>query len=83
EHALERLVVSGNGARLPHLANRVARSLNTRVEPVRVLDHFRVGRLHMTEAELLALQPVLPAAVGLGLWGSYVVLPTDRFPEVA
>lgn len=83
EHALERLVVSGNGARLPHLANRVALSLNTRVEPVRVLDHLRVGRLHMTESELLALQPVLPAAVGLGLWGSYVVLPTDRFPEVA
>ena len=83
EHSLERLVVSGNGARLPHLANRVARSLNTRVEPVRVLEHLRVGRLHMTETELLALQPVLPAAVGLGLWGTYVVLPRDRFPQVA
>ncbi|HAX81103.1 MAG TPA: hypothetical protein DCY40_00850 [Actinobacteria bacterium] len=83
EHSLERLVVSGNGARLPHLANRVARSLNTRVEPVRVLDHLKVGRLQMTEPELLALQPVLPAAVGLGLWGSFVVPPSNRFAHVA
>lgn len=83
EHALDRLVVSGNGARLPHLANRVARALNTRVEPVRVLDHLEVGRLQMTEAELLSYQPVLPAAVGLGLWGSFVVPPSNRFAHVA
>ena len=76
-------MVSGNGARLPHLANRVARSLNTRVEPVRVLDHLSVGRLQMTETELLAYQPVLPAAVGLGLWGSFVVPPSNRFAHVA
>jgi hypothetical protein len=44
EHSLERLVVSGNGARLPHLANRVARSLNTRVSG-RVLD--REGQRQM------------------------------------
>jgi type IV pilus assembly protein PilM len=83
EHALDRLVVSGNGARLPHLANRVARALGTRVEPVRVLDHVSLGRLKMTEAELLGLQPVLPPAVGLALWGSYVVPPTNRFAHVA
>lgn len=83
EHALERLVVSGNAARLPHLANRVARALGTRVEPVRVLDHITLGRLRMTESEVLALQPVLPAAVGLALWGSYVVPPTNRFAHVS
>jgi len=83
EHALDRLVVCGNGARLPHLANRVAAALGTRVEPVRVLDHVTLGRLRMTESEVLALQPVLPAAVGLGLWGSYVVPPTNRFAHVA
>jgi type IV pilus assembly protein PilM len=43
--SLERLVVSGNGARLPHLANRVGAALDTRVEPVRVLDHVSVGRI--------------------------------------
>ena len=82
EHSLERLVVCGNGARLPHLANRVARALGTRVEPVRVLDHVSVGRVHMTEPQLLELQPVLPAAVGLALWGSFVVPPGNRFAHV-
>ncbi len=82
EQALERLVVSGNGARLPHLANRVGKSLNAQVEPVRVLDHISVGRVQMTESQLLELQPVLPAAVGLALWGSYVVPPTNRFAHV-
>jgi type IV pilus assembly protein PilM len=83
EHSLERLVVSGNGARLPHLANRIARTLGTRVEPMRVLDHIRVGRVDMTEAQLLELQPVLPAAVGLALWGSFVVPPSNRFAHLA
>ena len=83
ESALERLVVSGNGARLPHLANRVGQALNTKVEPVRVLDHVSVGRIQMTESQLLDFQPVLPAAVGLALWGSYVVPPTNRFAHVA
>jgi type IV pilus assembly protein PilM len=83
EHSLDRLVVSGNGARLPHLANRVARSLSTKVEPVRVLDHVGVGRVGMTESQLLDLQPILPAAVGLAMWGRFVVPPSNRFAHVA
>jgi len=79
---LQRLVVCGNGARLPHLANRVGAALDTRVEPVRVLDHVGVGRIKMTEIQLLEYQPVLPASVGLALWGSYVVPPTNRFAHV-
>ena len=78
EHALARLMVCGNGARLPHLALRIGRALGTRVEPVRVLDHVNVGRVRLTEPQLLELQPVLPAAVGLALWGSYVVPPRNR-----
>ncbi|MFQ5947898.1 MAG: type IV pilus assembly protein PilM [Acidimicrobiia bacterium] len=81
--ALDRLVVAGNAARLPHLANRIARALHTRVEPIRVLDHVSVGRVQMTEDQLLDLQPVLPAAVGLALWGEYVFPPTSRFGYVA
>ena len=83
EHSLQRLIVCGNGARLPHLANRIARALGTRVEPVRVLDNVSVGRVGMTEPQLLDLQPVLPAAVGLALWGSYVVRPRNRFAHLA
>ena len=37
----------------------------------------------MTESELLAYQPVLPAAVGLALWGSFIVPPSNRFAHVA
>jgi type IV pilus assembly protein PilM len=83
EHSLGRLVVSGNGARLPHLANRVGRALATDVEPVRVLEHVSVGRVQMSEGQLLEYQPILPAAVGLAMWGSYVVPPTNRFAHVA
>jgi Tfp pilus assembly PilM family ATPase len=82
EQGLERLVVAGNGARLPHLANRLGRSLGAAVEPARVLDHVNVGRIQMTESELLAYQPVLPASVGLGLWGQYVVPPAERYEDV-
>jgi len=78
EHAPARLMVCGNGARLPHLALRIGRALGTRVEPVRVLDHVSVGRVRLSEPQLLELQPVLPAAVGLALWGSYVVPPRNR-----
>jgi len=37
----------------------------------------------MTETQLLELQPVLPAAVGLALWGSFVVPAGNRFAHVA
>jgi type IV pilus assembly protein PilM len=73
ERSLSRLLVAGNGARLPHLANRVGRALGAKVEPARVLEHFSVGRIRLTEPQLLKLQPVLPAAVGLALWGSFAV----------
>lgn len=70
ERSLARLVVAGNGARLPHLAGRLARALGTTVQPARALDHLAVGRIRLTEPQLLKLQPVLPAAAGLALWGS-------------
>lgn len=65
------VLISGNGARLPHLANRLGESLGLPIEPVR-LDHggtIRIGKLGMSEAELAQVQPVLPVAVGLALWG--------------
>lgn len=78
EGSLGSLAVAGNGARLPHLANRLGRGLGIRVEPARVLDHITVGRTGLSESQLLALQPVLPAAVGLALWGSFGSPPARR-----
>jgi type IV pilus assembly protein PilM len=67
---IERLVVAGNGARLPHLASRMGEQLRLPVAPAKVLDFVDVGEVGRTEDELLAAQPVLPTAVGLSLWGN-------------
>ncbi len=69
EPELGRIVVAGNGARLPHLANRLSRALDIPVEPAKVLDRVDVGRVQLSEGELLDAQAVLPTAVGLALWG--------------
>jgi len=69
DRELSRLVVSGNGARLPHLANRLGQAVGVPVQPAKVLDHVDLGRIQLTDEELLNAQPVLPVSVGLGLWG--------------
>jgi type IV pilus assembly protein PilM len=63
---LSRIIVSGNGARLPHLANRLGAVLGARIEPARVIEGLNTGRL--SEAEVSAMQPVIPVPVGLALW---------------
>ena len=65
-----RLLVAGNGARLPHLANRMGRALGAPVQPIRIFDGVvRLGKVGLSEAELAQLQPVAPIPVGLALWG--------------
>ena len=66
EGSVSKVIVAGNGARLPHLANRIGRTLDAPVEPARVLDGLSQGRL--SEDEVTPLQPVLPVPVGLALW---------------
>ena len=65
------IYISGNGARLPHLANRMAAALDVGIQPVRVLDSevLEIGRTGLSETELMASQPVLPVAAGLAMWG--------------
>jgi len=70
DDSMSRIVVAGNGARLPHLANRLGRVLDIPIEPAKVLDRVDVGRVQLSEAELLDAQAVLPTSVGLALWGS-------------
>ena len=64
-----RLVVAGNGARMPHLANRLAAALGIPLEPARILDLVNVGRVGLSDEEMQDAQPVLPTAIGLSLWG--------------
>ncbi len=69
EERVERVVVAGNAARLPHLANRLGRSIGVGVEPARVFDLVEIGKIDLTDDEILDTQPVIPTAVGLALWG--------------
>lgn len=66
EPELGRVIVSGNGARLPHLANRLGSVLGAKIEPARVIEGLNTGKL--SEAEIAAMQPVIPVPVGLALW---------------
>ncbi len=64
------LKISGNAARLPHLAARLGRFLEIRLTPVKLLgESVEVGRTGLSEDQLAQAQPVLPVAVGLAEWG--------------
>lgn len=71
DETIQRVLISGNGARLPHLANRLASKLDVPIEPLRLLsaDRVQVGKLGMSEAELAQIEPVLPVPLGLAMWG--------------
>ena len=68
---IDTIMISGNGARLPHLANRLRGQLNMQIVPVTMLnsDRLAVGKTGLREEELNQTQPVLPVSVGLALWG--------------
>ena len=71
DESIETLFIAGNGARLPHLANRLGRSLGVKVAPVKMLDEsqFEIGaKVGISETELQTVQPVLAVPAGLGLW---------------
>ena len=71
---IDRLLISGNAARLPHLANRVKNSLNMALEPVRVLTaeppKFTLAKKSgVGDDQVRLVEPVVPVAIGLALWG--------------
>lgn len=64
------LMISGNAARLPHLATRMGMALDATVTPVKLLgDSIQVGKTGLSDEQLAHAQPVLPVAVGLAEWG--------------
>ena len=65
------VLIAGNGARLPHLANRLGRSLGVEIAPVKMLDESRFiisPKIGLSETELQTAQPVLAVPAGLALW---------------
>ena len=67
---VSRIVVTGNGARLGNLAARLAQMTNVPVEAGHPLQLLRVGKVGLPAEQLVAAEPVLPAPVGLALWGA-------------
>ncbi|MEX1288384.1 MAG: type IV pilus assembly protein PilM [Acidimicrobiia bacterium] len=64
------VMISGNAARLPHLATRMAMALDVTVTPVKLLgESIEVGKTGLSDEQLAHAQPVLPVAVGLAEWG--------------
>ena len=65
------VLIAGNGTRLPHLANRLSRSLGVQVAPVKMLDESRFiisPKVGLSETELQTAQPVLAVPADLALW---------------
>lgn len=68
--AVGELMISGNAARLPHLATRMGMALDMPVTPVKLLgESIQVGKTGLSDEQLAHAQPVLPVAVGLAEWG--------------
>ena len=69
--SVDRVMISGNAARMNHLANRMRRSLNMAFEPIRVLSSERVDakKSGIADEEMSSVEPIIPVSVGLALWG--------------
>ncbi len=71
DESVPTVLIAGNGARLPHLANRLGRSLGLKVAPVKMLGEGLLdvaGKVGLSETELQNAQPVLGVPAGLGMW---------------
>lgn len=64
---INRIVLSGGGSKLPNLSSRIANALRLPVEQGRTLQRLRLGRLGLSQAQLVEAEPLMAAAVGLAL----------------
>jgi type IV pilus assembly protein PilM len=69
---LLRIVVTGGGAQLPGLSERLSALVGVPVEQARPRELIALGDIGFSEDELPRLDPYLPAAVGLALGGAGV-----------
>jgi type IV pilus assembly protein PilM len=64
---LRRVVVSGGGARLGGLVQRLALSTRLPVEPASPLSHLTVGKTGLTPEQLSFVEPLVTVPVGLAM----------------
>jgi type IV pilus assembly protein PilM len=65
--SLRRVVVSGGGARLGGLAQRLALATRLPVEPATPLSNLRVGKTGLTSDQLSFVEPLATVPVGLAM----------------
>lgn len=64
---ITRVVLSGGGSKLVNLAGRLANAVRLPVEQGRILQRMRIGKLGLSEGQLIEAEPLMGAAVGLAL----------------
>jgi type IV pilus assembly protein PilM len=64
---LRRIVVSGGGARLGGLAQRLALATRLPVEPASPLSALKVGKTGLTDEQLTFVEPLVTVPVGLAM----------------
>jgi type IV pilus assembly protein PilM len=64
---LRRIVVSGGGARLGGLMQRLALATRLSVEPAAPLSSIRVGKTGLTPEQLTFVEPLVTVPVGLAM----------------
>ena len=78
---LVRIVVTGGGAQLPGLSERLSALVGVPVEQARPRELVALGDIGFSEEELPRLDPYLPAAVGLALGGAGVGTVINLLPR--
>ena len=64
---IRRMVVTGGGAELPMLRERLAETLRLHVDRGRPLQELRIGKLELDQDQLIEAEPFLTVAVGLAM----------------
>jgi type IV pilus assembly protein PilM len=64
---IRRMVVTGGGAELPMLRERLAETLRLRVDRGRPLQELSIGKLELDQDQLVEAEPFLTVAVGLAM----------------
>jgi type IV pilus assembly protein PilM len=65
--APERIIVSGRGGTLPILSSDLESTLQVKVEVGKPLQNVKIGKLRISEEELIKMEPSLAVATGLAL----------------
>ena len=68
--ALTRIVITGGGAQLPGVADRLAQTVGLPVEVANPREMLAVADIGFADEDLPRLDPYIPAAAGLALGGS-------------